>query len=375
MSKGLFAFLTVTLMASPLVVRVQSAPPGATPAPLPLPAVPAPLLVNNTKSNSARIAFSEMVHDFGKVKANDPLRVDFVFTNTGTSLLEVTEVRPQCGCTTAAAWDRQVEPGKSGKIPIQFNPGNFNGTVAKTVTVTCNDALQSVQTLQIRATIWRPLDIQPQYLYFMGVEGETTNDVKIAKIVNNLDEELTLEPPMCPNPRFKCELKTLKPGKEFELQVTYLGALSNTIPQGVITMKTSSTNVPLLTVTAYAMPQPAVAVMPQTVRLPPGPLTAEYRQLLTVRNNSSKDLKLSDAVVNADGVKVEINEVQPGKLFNVNLVFSPEFKQKPGLPFEFTVKTSHPNNPLLRVPIMPLPTSPNPVLASPVSIPSGTTKQ
>jgi hypothetical protein len=283
-------------------------------------------------------------------------------------------VRPQCGCTTASPWDRQVQPGQTGKIPIQFNPGNFNGTVAKTITVTCNDTVQNVHTLQVRATIWRPIDIQPQYLYFMGVEGESTNDVKTAKIVNNLDEEITLEAPVCPNPRFKCELKTIKPGKEFELQVTYAGTHTNTVPQGVITMKTSSTNAPVLSITAYAMPQPAVVIMPQTVRLPPGPFTSEYRQLLTVRNNSSKPIQLSDPVVNAEGVKVEMNEAQPGKMFNVTLVFTTDFKQKPGLPFEFVVKTSHPSTPQLRVPVLASPS--NPVLATPIVTPAATaTKQ
>ncbi len=332
----------------------------------------APLVPKDGKTNSARIQFNEMTHDFGKVKANDPLRVDFVFTNTGTSVLEISDVRPACGCTTASPWDRQVQPGKTGKIPIQFNPGNFNGTVSKNITVTCNDAVQSVHNLQITATIWRPLDIQPAYLYFMGVEGEITNDAKIAKIVSNLEEPIKLEDPQSPNPRFKCELNTVKPGKEFELRVTYQSAVTNGTPQGTITIKTSSTNMPVLSVTAYAMPQPAVAVMPQAIRLPPGQLTTEYRQLVTVRNNSSALVKLSDAAVSAEGVKAEISEVQPGKLFNVNLTFAPDFKQLQGQPLELTVKTTHARNPILRVPIMTTPAPQS--LAKPPIIPAAVTK-
>ena len=367
MRNAVFAYLAFGAIA----FSVQAAPPGAAPAASPNPVPFAPLVASTPNPNGARIEFNEKVHNFGKIKANDPLRFDFVFTNTGKATLEVTDVRPQCGCTTASPWDRKVEPGQTGKIPIQFNPGNFSGTVSKSITVTCNDSVQSVQTLQLTATIWRPVDIQPAYLYFTGVEGESTNDVKMARIVSNLDEPLTLQAPECPNPRFKAELSTVKPGKEFDLKVTYLGQVSNTVPQGVVSIKTSSTNMPVISVTAYAMPQPAVAIMPQAIRLPAGQLSNDHKQVITIRNNSSTAIQLSEPAVAAEGVKVEVNEVQPGKLFNINLVFAPNYKQTQGQPFEFTVKTSHPKNPVLRVPIMQTPTQP--VLAKPAT-PAAVTK-
>ena len=168
-----------------------------------------------------KIQWQELVHDFGKVRANEPQRCDFIFTNTGNAMLEITDVRPGCGCTTTGQWDRKVEPGKTGKIPIQFNPGAPSGTVTKAISVTCNDPVQNIQTLQVKATIWKPVDVNPAYVYFMGVEGEVTNDTKVVKITNNLEESITLENPVSNNPNFKTELKTLAPGKEFELTVTY----------------------------------------------------------------------------------------------------------------------------------------------------------
>ena len=367
MREGIFAYLILGAVA----LSVGAAPPDSKPA-TPTQVPFAPLVPKDGKASSARIQFKEMVHDFGRIQSSQPCRVDFVFTNVGTSVLEITDVKPGCGCTTASPWDKQVQPGQIGKIPIQFNPGNFNGTVTKSVTVTCNDPVQAVHNLQLKATIWRPIDIQPAYLYFMGVEGETsTNDVKIAKIVSNLEQPLKLEAPQSSNARFNAELKTIKPGKEFDLQVTQVGGASNATPQGVISIKTSDTNMPVLTVTAYSMPQPAVAVMPQAIRLPAGQLTNEFRSIVTVRNNSSTSIKLSDAVVTAEGVKAEITEAQPGKQFTINVAFPPEFKQSPGKPLELTVKTTHPRNPMLRVPIMQTPA--NPVLAKP-AIPSTITK-
>lgn len=298
------------------------------------------------------IQFEELVHDFGKVKANEPLRYDFVFTNTGAATLELTDVRPGCGCTTAGQWDRKVEPGKTGKIPIQFNPGAASGTIAKSISVTCNDPLQAMQTLQVKATIWKPVDINPAYVYFMGVEGEVTNDTKVVKITNNLEESITVEAPQSNNPNFKTELKTLTPGKEFEVTVVYAPTGTNSPPQSVITMKTSSTNMPLISLTAYAMPQPALVAMPQAIRLPAGPLSPNYRQPVTIRNNSSTAVTLSDPAVNAEGVTVQTTETQPGKLFTLNLNFPTNFQARADKPMELTVKTSHPKYPVLRVPFI-----------------------
>ena len=74
------------------------------------------------------------------------------------------------------------------------------------------------------------------------------------------------------------------------------------------------------------------------------------------------------AEVNADGVSVQTDEVQAGKMFNVNLTFAPDFKAKLGQPVEFTVKTTNPKFPMMRVPIMQIPT-PAPLIAKPVPTP------
>jgi uncharacterized protein DUF1573 len=299
------------------------------------------------------IQFQKLLHDFGRVKETDVLRHEFIITNAGNATLEVTDVRPGCpSCTTALPWDRKVEPGKTGKIPIEFRARGFSGTVSKLVTVTCNDPVRNTQNIQIQATVWKPVDITPAYVYFMGVEGEVTNETKVVRITNNMEEPITLESLQSNNPNFKTELKTLKPGKEFELQVFYSASVTNAPPQGVISMKTSSTNMPMLTLTAYAMPQPAFVTMPQAIFLPTGPLSPNYRVPVTIRNNSVTPVKLSDAVVNAEGVTIETTETQPGKLFTLNVSFSTNFQARAEKRMELTVKTTHPRYPVLRVPFV-----------------------
>lgn len=333
----LMSLATALLLAHQLPGQV--APPAAAPA----------------DKSGPRAQFSQSIHNFGKVNAGASLRHDFIVTNIGNALLEITQVKPGCGCTTAGDWDRKIEPGKTGKIPIQFNPGNFSGPVSKAVTVTCNDPAQGTHTLQIQATVWKPIDVQPAFVHFMPTEGEETNDTKVVKITSNIEEPVTLEGIESTNTIFKTELKTIKPGKEFELHVTYAGAATNVAASGPIKIKTSSTNMPLVEVTPYVMPQSAIVAVPGQVSLPAN-LTAVHKSYVTIRVNSKVPTTISEATVNAEGVKVLTTESQPGKAFSISLEFPAGFQMPVGKPMELTVKTSHPKKPEIKVPITQLST-------------------
>lgn len=307
-----------------------------------------------TPKGTPHVQFSEVVHDFGKVKSSDALRHDFIVTNTGTAVLEITDVKPGCGCTTAGAWDKQIQPGQTGRIPVQLNPANFSGMVTKPITVTCNDPAQAMHSLQLKAEIWKPIDVQPSYVHFMSVEEESTNEVKTVRISNRTEEMMKLEPPQSTNPAFKTELKTVQPGKEFELLVSYAGPVSNNTPQGYITVKTSSTNMPVINVTAYAMSQPSVVISPTQLSLPAGQTAAGFKHSAFVRNNSNTPLKITEASVNAEGVNVQVTEPPgaAGRIFSIAISYPADFHPPTGKPLELTVKTSHPKRSVLTVPIV-----------------------
>ena len=103
-------------------------PPIPTPGVPPRPAPSTPLSGGRIASGSGpRIQFATPVHDFGRIKGGEVVKYTYVFTNAGQQVLEVTAVQASCGCTTAGDWSRQVEPGQTGSIPIEFNSGSFNG--------------------------------------------------------------------------------------------------------------------------------------------------------------------------------------------------------------------------------------------------------
>jgi len=82
------------------------------------------------------------------------------------------------------------------------------------------DPGQSNVVLQIKGTVWMTIDVTPSMAIFNTSSEIQTNETKIVRIVSNLEEPLELSDLQCTNRSFQTELKTVRPGKEFELRIT-----------------------------------------------------------------------------------------------------------------------------------------------------------
>ena len=304
---------------------------------------------NPPASLGARIAFESVDYDFGKVDSGAMIKHDYIFTNTGDQVLEVSAVRPSCGCTAAGEWDKKVEPGKTGKIPVQFNSAGYGGQVHKTVSVSCNDSNQPNWTLNLNGTIWKLIDLAPAYAVFNLPAESQSNQTQTVRITNNGDQPVTVSDPACGNAAFKLDLKTVKEGKEYELQVTVIATnVSGTI-SAPVTLKTSSDKMPQLSLAAFAMMPPLIAVNPPQILLPAGLLTNATEFTVTISNNSTNPVALSDPQVNSEGVKLQLKEQQPGRLFSLTVSFPAGFQTQS--PLQATVKSSNPKFPTVTIPV------------------------
>lgn len=297
-----------------------------------------------------KIQFNTPVHDFGKISAGEVVNYSYIFTNVGDAQLIITNVQPSCGCTAAAAWTREVEPGKTGAIPIQFNSANFGGPVAKMVTVVCNDKTQPAVYLQIKGTIWKPIEVTPTYAV-INVPPESTGGSTTVKILNNMEAALFLGKPAANQPGFALDMKTNQPGKEYELTVSTVPPLKPGNVQAEIKIPTSATNTPTLSVRIWANVQPALSILPAQVSLPASPLANKLTPVVTIINNATNPLALTEPAVTIPGVDFQLREVQPGRYFTIGLTFPEGFQLKDGESGEIRVKSSNTNYPQITIPI------------------------
>lgn len=342
------------MIGSAVWVRADGPPavaPGATPAGNNVaPVNVAPVVTPVPAPTGAKIQFETPTYDFGRAKSGEPVKHTFIFTNNGCETLEVSNVRPGCGCTTAGEWTKKVEPGKTGEIPIQVNTANFNGPIMKNVSVDSNDKAQPTTVLYLKGTVWKPIDLNPQFA-MINVPPDMQGGSTVIRIINNMDEPITLSKPEVNNPSFSATLKTNQPGKEFEMTVSVVPPIHTGYSQAQVTVKTSSSAVPSLTANIGANVQAAVTVVPQQITLPPGPLANQTMPSITIQNNGTNALTLSEWTTTAKEVQVKLNEANPGHLFTATLTFPQGYELPPGEQPVFTVKTSNPQFPVLKVPI------------------------
>jgi len=302
-------------------------------------------------NGTPKIQFDSTVYDFNKVVGGEAVRHDYYFTNTGTALLKLNSVNASCGCTTAGQWTREVPPGGTGMVPIQFNSGNFSGAVTKMATVACNDPATPYITLQIKGTVWRPVEVSPT-MAMLNVNSELiSNATAVVRITNHAGQPLEVYEPVSSNPQFAAELRTNTPGKLFEIVIRSVPPLDIANPHGTITVRTSSTNTPTLAVSAMCVIQPAVAVNPPRVVIQEAHLTNQWSGKVTLRSGLNRPLQLSNPAVNVPGGKAEIRELEAGRLYEVALIVPPAAKDSMK-PVELTMTSNFPEYETVRVPIM-----------------------
>lgn len=95
---------------------------------------------SSSEDRNARISFTELSHDFGKVEAGVELTYTFKFKNTGNGKLIINSVNATCGCTGATIGDKkEYSRNEIGEIKISFNTQGREGVQTKTVAVHTND--------------------------------------------------------------------------------------------------------------------------------------------------------------------------------------------------------------------------------------------
>ncbi|MDD5326263.1 MAG: DUF1573 domain-containing protein [Phycisphaerae bacterium] len=110
------------------------------------------------------ITFEKVIHDFGNIDPKSKNICEFKFTNTGNSLLKITNVSKTCGCTPYTLEKMEYEPGESGVLKVEYNASSVPTKVKKKLIVSSNDAANPKVELAITAEIVAKVDYQPRKL-------------------------------------------------------------------------------------------------------------------------------------------------------------------------------------------------------------------
>jgi len=298
-----------------------------------------------------QLIFENPVYEFGRTAAGDVVQCLFKFANPGDSMLRIEDVSTTCGCTSTGVWNRVLQPNEMGVLPIQLDTSHLNGEVQKIISVTSNAKAQSNMVLVIKGSVWQPIEILPPHVVFGVVSSRNTITTRDLRIVNNGSEPITVHNPECSSDRYRVDLRTLKPGREFQLSVTTVPPLTNGLNLGLITFTTSVPQKPVVAISAQIVVQP-LQIFPPRVVLYGHTNDEPFQRSVIIKNNQGYALQLSKVSINSDEVSVRLQEMIPGVQYRIDLTFPKQFQIPLGKPVTLSMETNLSETPLIEVPVL-----------------------
>ena len=132
--------------------------------------------VSATAEGKPRAVPLAPIEEFDIIPKGQVISHTFEIKNEGDAPLELTDVRPACGCTVAR-YDKTIAPGEVGKVSVKIKTDNFAGPIAKSVAVFTNDSENPKLQLVVKAQVKPYIQVLPGYVRYNYVQGEEVQPI------------------------------------------------------------------------------------------------------------------------------------------------------------------------------------------------------
>jgi len=189
----------------------------------------------------------------GNLSDNTKVTGTLILKNIGTDTLDVKEVRPSCGCTSAPLTQNILPPGVQTEVVVSINLPTMNGPFTKYLTIVSSDPYKSTRSIALVADIQRAIQLSSSYIGFnKATVGLETDGV--VTITNASNEIVTISAVrgseglqvITPIPA------AIKPKESLELRVRYIPTKAGTFNLDV-NISTSNEDNAVLELKGYGM--------------------------------------------------------------------------------------------------------------------------
>jgi Protein of unknown function (DUF1573) len=285
----------------------------------------------------------------------------FEIRNEGDATLEITDVRPSCGCTVAR-FDRTIAPGAVGKVDVTLKTDNFSGPISKSIAVFTNDFDNPKLQLVVKAHVKPYIQVMPGYARYNYVRGEEIapigqllwaedgSDIKILDAKGPTDNVLVSF-----REATEEERDARGTGRQWHLDVELapdspVGPLRDQVVVTIDHPKQKTVKIP---VSGFVRPRQHIT--PDEMNF--GQLQGKslpFQRTFSFTNFITKPIQLTQVETDFEAIKAEVrpstNESEKGYRFKLVLTIGPDM---PKGSFDSTVKihTTDAQNPIIELPI------------------------
>lgn len=174
-----------------------------------------------TCGGAAGLEFSEPIKDVHAPDDVATVTESFEFKNLSDKPVTIAKADPTCSCLKIEISDGKLNyaPGESGVVRVTFEMGNFSGVVEKMVAIWLDDdpADKPSRSVTVRVHIPALIAIEPKTVKWdVGSEAAPqTIQIRMAE-----GQTIHITGVKSSSDLFSTEIKTLEPGKKYDLLVT-----------------------------------------------------------------------------------------------------------------------------------------------------------
>jgi hypothetical protein len=251
------------------------------------------------------ISFEKLHIDFGRISPDRKVAAKYHVTNTGNAFLNITQVRPSCGCTYTMLGKWSLAPGEATDIEATFDPRGVKGVVRKSIEVISNDLKTPTVQLTLEAEVVQEIMPSVESVYFHQAPKSTTvrSQVKYASGNGEAVQIVDVKAPGAPFLAFAYRSE----GKDLVLEVALDG---HKVPAGQVrgvetaTVRFTNPRMSQLPLNIVWDLKPSIIGSPVELVFQ-GPAGKEQRQKLTLKQADGKSFHITSTRPSLQGMRVE----------------------------------------------------------------------
>jgi hypothetical protein len=349
--QGLVILAPCAILTLAAVLAAASPAPAAPSAP----GAPGPTGAKAAAASQPKAVVVDPIKDVGTIPKGDKVNHDFEIRNDGGAPLEISDVRPACGCTVAS-FDKSIAPGKSGKVHVLFDTATFNGPVAKGVTVYTNDPANPQLELTLRAKVEPYIAMKPGYARYTIVRGEAREGTIVQTLYAPDGTQMDVVKVDSPWPYLKVGFREAQEGerlpdvkvKQWRVETT----LSSEAPvgplAGMVTVHTNHSKQKLVEIPVSGFVRPVLAVTPAKADFGRIELKEPHRRAFSIKNFATEPIKVIGVDPPGQGLEAKVESLEEGRNYVVRLTLDPGMPKGP-FHNKLTIHTDSPKSPILEV--------------------------
>ncbi len=251
------------------------------------------------------IHFDKVHHDFGRITPDRKVAAKYRVSNTGNAYLNITQVRPSCGCTYTMLGKWSLAPGEATEVEAMFDPKGLKGGVRKSIEVVSNDPKTPSVSLTLEAEVVQEImpSVESVYFHQAPKSATTRSQVRYASGNGEPVQIVDVKAPGAPFLAFAYRSE----GKDLVLEVAFDG---RKVPasqfRGVeqATVRFTNPRMSQLPLNIQWDLKPAIQASPVELVFQ-DTAGKELRQKLTLKQVEGKPIRITGTRPSLQGMRVE----------------------------------------------------------------------